>query len=222
MKGKLSPFLIYGLIDPRMRMIFYVGLSSSGLSRPKDHRRESAPDTCCRHWVRSLQRQGLDYEITVLEEFRNDAQLSAAERWWIAYGRACGWPLTNRTRGGEYSRRFRKPGFGVSDEDLRQARFVNFCNIVFKNGEVAKALEKAQQWLSVELFEWFKATVMDHYLDFCDGVPPRLVCPCGQTEFLFNEASVTGAIDRMNAHLREMSRLRTEEASLKRQWMLHL
>lgn len=99
---------------------------------------------------------------------------------------------------------------------------MNICKIILKNGKVVEALETAQRCLSAELFEWFKATVMDHYLDFCDGVPPRLVCPCGQTEFLFNEASVTGAIEQMNAHLREMSRLRTEKASLKRQWMLHL
>jgi hypothetical protein len=29
------------------------------------------------------------------------ADLNTAERWWIAFGRACGWPLTNSTDGGQ-------------------------------------------------------------------------------------------------------------------------
>jgi hypothetical protein len=34
---------------------------------------------------------GLDYEIVVLEE-TTQQDLINAERWWIAFGRACGWP----------------------------------------------------------------------------------------------------------------------------------
>ena len=215
--------LIYGLIDPSDRLIHYVGLSSRGLERPREHRHAAKSDGVdCVKWIRELQSKGLDYEITVLEALENDSSLSAAERWWIAYGRACGWPLTNCTDGGEYSRRFRKPGFGVSDEDLQQARLVNFCNHAYKNGRGEMALAMAQRCLSAELFEWFKATVMEHYLNFSNGLPPRLVCPCGQEELLFDNVSLTEAVERMNAHLRAMSQLRNAEVSLKRQWMLHL
>jgi hypothetical protein len=220
MKSRRSSFLVYGLIDPRTRLIFYIGLSSSALHRPKQHRRRS--NSGCRDVVHELQKLGLDYEIAVLEEVRAESELPATERWWIAYGRACGWPLTNCTRGGEFHRNFRKPGFGVSDEDFQQARFVNFCNTVRKNGEVTTALETAQRCLSAELFEWFRATVMEHRLDFCIGVPPRLVCSCGQAELLTDDAALPAAVERMNAHLREMARLRNDEASKKRQWMLHL
>lgn len=92
--------LIYGLIDPRTLLIRYVGLSSTGMRRPRDHRRPSCPDTYCRRWVKSLQSEGLDYQIVVLEVLKDAVELDQAERWWIAYGRACDWPLTNLTKGG--------------------------------------------------------------------------------------------------------------------------
>jgi hypothetical protein len=95
--------IIYGLIDPRTNLIRYVGLSSRGMRRPKDHRRSSCPESYCRRWVKTLQKLGLDYEITVLEVLAHPAELSQAERWWIAFGRACGWPLTNCTDGGGFS-----------------------------------------------------------------------------------------------------------------------
>ena len=100
MSRSVSQFLIYGLIDPTTHLIRYVGLSSSGLRRPREHRRPSCPNSHCRHWVRQLQNVGLDYDIAVLEVVSNQGELPAAERWWIAYGRACGWPLTNLTAGG--------------------------------------------------------------------------------------------------------------------------
>lgn len=93
-------FLIYGLIDPRSRLIRYVGVSSSGLTRPRQHRSPSCPDSYCRSWVKTLQKIGLDYEITILESVPTQVALSDAEQWWIAFGRACGWPLTNLTNGG--------------------------------------------------------------------------------------------------------------------------
>lgn len=96
-------FIIYGLIDPITLMIRYVGLSATGMRRPKSHRnqRNSSVDTYCARWVRNLIQSGLEYEIAVLEECGCVDQLPQAERWWIAYGRASGWPLTNLTDGGE-------------------------------------------------------------------------------------------------------------------------
>lgn len=103
--------VIYALIDPRSLLIRYIGLSSNGISRAKDHRRPSCPDTYCRRWVKSLQRLGLDYEIFKLETFDTPTKLAEAERWWIAYGRACGWPLTNIMDGG-----------GMSEETILKKR----------------------------------------------------------------------------------------------------
>lgn len=99
----MSRCLIYGLIDPRTRLIRYVGMSSSGLKRPSAHRRASqlVRRTRCVSWIKSLLAEGLDYEIVVLEEVASKTALVATEIWWIAYGRASGWPLTNLTDGGE-------------------------------------------------------------------------------------------------------------------------
>lgn len=93
---------IYGLIDPRTLMIRYIGLSSTGVRRPRSHKRPSRQGTKnhCSNWIQDLIARGLLYSITVLEETERE-RLADAERWWIAYGRASGWPLTNMTDGGE-------------------------------------------------------------------------------------------------------------------------
>ncbi len=97
-----SKFLVYGLVDPRTCMVRYVGKSCSGLSRPRQHsKRGPSTGPHCSAWVGQLQANGLGYEIAILETRESSEGLSDAERWWIAYGRACGWPLTNLTDGGD-------------------------------------------------------------------------------------------------------------------------
>jgi hypothetical protein len=142
--------LIYGLIDPRTRLIRYVGLSSTGMKRPQDHRRSSCPDTYCRRWVRKLQSRGLDYKITVLEVVKDIVDLRGAERWWIAYGRACGWPLTNLTDGG-----------GPSEAALAERRRRNKESALVK----AKAAEEARAEKQRQLEEYERArTDREQYL----------------------------------------------------------
>lgn len=94
--------VIYGLVDPRTLLVRYVGLASRGLKRARAHRVPSrlAERSHKSSWIKSLLAAGLDYEIVVLEETSREA-LCDAERFWIAYGRACGWPLTNLTDGGD-------------------------------------------------------------------------------------------------------------------------
>lgn len=216
--------IIYGLVDPSDLLVHYVGLSSRGLKRPREHRlasdKSASPD--CGRWVAALQSRGLDFDIVILEEVETDTQLQTAERWWIAYGRLSGWPLTNRSSGGAYSRRFRRPGFGVPEEELAQAGLVNFCNLIYKSGDGELALRTAERCLSLELFEWFKAAVFEHHLIFSPGWPPYLCCPCGYAVPLFTDASLPEAVESMNVHIRSMSQLRNDEASRKREWMLHL
>src|SRR5271166_3360522 len=95
--------LIYGLIDPRDGQLRYIGLSSSGMSRPKDHGKESRlkrNKTRTGNWIKSLQSQGLTYEIEVLEEYPNDIShkdLEEAEIWNIAYYKSLGCELYNHT-----------------------------------------------------------------------------------------------------------------------------
>jgi hypothetical protein len=94
--------IIYGLIDPRTRLVRYVGQSCRGLDRVRRHRWKSSKDgTHCARWIRSLRRDGLEFDATVLERVEGSEDLNTAERYWIAYGRASGWPLTNLTSGGD-------------------------------------------------------------------------------------------------------------------------
>ena len=98
----VSKYLIYGLVDPRTLMVRYVGLSARGLKRPLHHGKDFAlagDRSYKARWIRALRAEGLDYAIAVLQESTKES-LSDDERWWIAFGRACGWPLTNLTEGG--------------------------------------------------------------------------------------------------------------------------
>lgn len=62
----------------------------------------------------SLLAAGMDYEIAILENGTPES-LSTQERWWIAFGRGCGWPLTNLTDGGEGT-----PGHVKTPEQLER------------------------------------------------------------------------------------------------------
>lgn len=95
--------LIYALIDPRTALVRYIGQSSRGMSRPRAHRGVIRGNTKHDTWLKSLRSRGLDFEIAVLES--DCADLNASEQWWIAYGRALGWPLTNHTDGGDGCKR---------------------------------------------------------------------------------------------------------------------
>jgi hypothetical protein len=53
------------------------------------------------HWLRELLAEGLLPEITSLEEVDGADDWQERERFWIAYGRAEGWPLTNIADGGK-------------------------------------------------------------------------------------------------------------------------
>ena len=94
-------FLIYGLIDPRTDMVRYVGRSCSGMSRPRQHQRPvlESDRTHRANWIRSLHAEGLRHRECVLEVVTKET-IADSEVWWIAYGRALGWPLTNISAGG--------------------------------------------------------------------------------------------------------------------------
>lgn len=103
-KMKLHQHLIYGLIDPRTLLIRYVGLSATGMRRPENRRLPSfkRDNDFTRAWLSELTDLGLRFEIAVLQ-YSTATSIKSDERWWIAFGRMCEWPLTNLTDGGEGS-----------------------------------------------------------------------------------------------------------------------
>lgn len=115
-----TPFLVYALVDPRNGQRFYIGQSSIGMERPRQHTlsaglKESTPKA--KH-VNKLLAIGVEIGIEVLQYVRDPDEavppmmkfytgeddvgaLDDAEQRWIAFGRAAGWPLKNILDGGD-------------------------------------------------------------------------------------------------------------------------
>ncbi len=94
--------IIYGLVDPRSGLIRYVGKSTKGLSRAREHIHQvSREKTYKAAWIRKLLRLGLNYGIKILEACSTPEELSGVEKKWIAKLRNDGFSLTNLTDGGE-------------------------------------------------------------------------------------------------------------------------
>lgn len=98
----VKKYQVYGLVDPVSLRIRYVGRTVQSL-RARLNKHLAAKRTAhVTSWITGLKRQGLDPVIVLLEVTAPDfLQLCAAERWWIAYGRASGWDLVNHTKGGD-------------------------------------------------------------------------------------------------------------------------
>tara|TARA_Y100000310_G_C20700591_1_gene829509 strand:- start:2655 stop:3407 length:753 start_codon:yes stop_codon:yes gene_type:complete len=101
-----NEFLIYGLADPVSNEIRYIGKSTSGSKRPKEHLHKCKSKrefhTYKARWIKKLIRNGLSYKIVILEILcDNDHDLLLRrEQDWIKLGREAGWPLTNLSDGG--------------------------------------------------------------------------------------------------------------------------
>lgn len=129
-------FIVYGLIDPRSRLIRYVGKSTTGLRRTRHHVKPSAllKSTHKARWIAQLHRLGMRCDVVVLDEGVDARALCEMERWWIAFGRVCGWPLTNLTDGGDGT-----PGRVWSTESRAKLS----ANSASKRPEVAEKLAAA-------------------------------------------------------------------------------
>ncbi len=94
---------MYALLDPRDGRVRYVGLSSSGLTRPRQHAtsRAHARKYPVSLWAKKLRRAGVDYSVVVLERAEEYGQLQEQERFWIRVLRDAGCRLLNLTDGGE-------------------------------------------------------------------------------------------------------------------------
>lgn len=96
----IADVFIYGLVDPRDRVIRYVGKSVRPMERLANHMNEKSR-TWRTNWLRGLRAAGLRPTLIVLEVVHGGAKWQLRERAWIAAGRLRGWPLTNCTNGGD-------------------------------------------------------------------------------------------------------------------------
>lgn len=102
MKPSFPRYFVYGLVDPRDGQIRYVGKSSNGVARPRDHTRPArvANETGDKNvWVKELLALSIFPEIVNLETCTPD-NLVAAENWNIIYYRSLGFNLTNSVKMG--------------------------------------------------------------------------------------------------------------------------
>ena len=98
--------LIYGLVDPFSGQIRYIGLSTTGLKRPRTHLfpcNWKYGRSYKERWVRGLFKRGAAPIIKIIQQWKviSFEELCNAETYWIGYFRGLGCRLTNITDGGE-------------------------------------------------------------------------------------------------------------------------
>jgi group I intron endonuclease len=117
-RGQQGRCLIYGLIDPFTDELRYIGMSSCGIYRPRQHLKlgSRAKKTYLYNWINSVMDKGGTPIITVLTECSKE-ELAKKEIEFIAKYKSEGAKLTNLTTGGEGN-----PGRVVSKETSDKIR----------------------------------------------------------------------------------------------------
>ena len=90
---------IYALRDPRDGQVYYVGKSNSPRMRYVDHLADKNTNARKTAWIDDLAAAGLKPQMDILEAVPL-SEWQQAEKNWIAFGWAHGWPLTNILAGG--------------------------------------------------------------------------------------------------------------------------
>jgi hypothetical protein len=99
----MDKYIIYGLIDPFIHQLRYIGKSTTGTQRCGEHLKKSSLNhhTHKDNWILSLLQRGKKPEIEILEVLSGPEFLNEAEKFNIAYFKSLGCNLTNHTEGGE-------------------------------------------------------------------------------------------------------------------------
>ncbi len=100
----MEGYWVYGLSDPRTGELRYVGKTTWGRHRLRQHIAEARGgrhNTKKNAWLCHLLKVGLEPEIQVLETGDTEDALLAAEAFWIGSLRLAGADLLNHTDGGE-------------------------------------------------------------------------------------------------------------------------
>jgi hypothetical protein len=116
--------IIYCLHHPSSERI-YVGQSSRGLRRPREHfwKNVLRPKTPRSDWVKALIARGHIPEIAVLEDCQHRSLLDEAERYYIAYFLSLGIPLLNLNDGGGGNKGYKLSAVGRARISEGQRRY---------------------------------------------------------------------------------------------------
>jgi len=91
----MESIIIYGLKDPRDGQTYYIGKTHQPDIRFRQHLR-GGENGDKDDWLDDLSNEGLMPEMETLEVVRAGADEHERESFWITFGLATGWPLTNR------------------------------------------------------------------------------------------------------------------------------
>lgn len=86
---------IYGLVDPRNNLIFYVGSAVNVRTRLSQHRTSSFTGRALKTMITEIESAGLKVQTRILEE-TSPQDRDGRESYWISRCRADGHPLTNK------------------------------------------------------------------------------------------------------------------------------
>lgn len=114
--------LVYFLQDPISMEIRYIGLSTIGVKRMRQHSQPAflqKDKTYKANWIRTLISKGLKPLSKVIQTFDHSSreELQEAEKYWISYYKSIGCPLTNLTSGGDGA-----IGYKWKENDPRRSR----------------------------------------------------------------------------------------------------
>lgn len=103
----IKDIFIYGLCDPDTNELKYIGLSTVGFKRLKDHYEtcyklsKKSTLTNVKIWIKTLKQQNKIFKPIYLEYFDIDSiHVDEAEKFWISYFRSIGSALLNMDSGG--------------------------------------------------------------------------------------------------------------------------
>ena len=85
---------IYGLLDPIVSMIGYIGHSIDPIFRFDEHL-EDVSEIDKVKWLRRLRAKGITPILVILENVEEGRNVLEVERLWIQFGLQLHWPLTN-------------------------------------------------------------------------------------------------------------------------------
>lgn len=139
---------IYGLIDPKSNEIRYIGQSSIGMKRSKQHwlkKSELNNGTKVHNWCKKLLREKLEPKIVVLEEYDCENPTKEHISNWlnnneilaIEYYRSIGCNLTNMTDGGNGT-------VGKETSDITKKKISKSLKGIKRSEETKKRCSKAR------------------------------------------------------------------------------